>query len=292
MWPGVEDLILTFHSRLLILAGMQACLASSCCGPGRESQVVESRRLSPFDCFLEAARFSLPNTESWWFVLPADEGSAGEGARRVLFCGSDFSESEIGSTANNCIAVCVWDYEGRTVPSGSELERLAVPHSIGASSWLGVSLLGAAGALEAMGRRVVVDNRFVVASNSEHALSQALERRGRLLSLEGSALSRLPEASREVVLRKGKLLEDGTQREIGMACVPESRSLIVFGSINGSLAEDIPHEPIFIDSVAIHGRVLPAGWIECRCPETTAGKGVAELLALHMLLMWGVVVWI
>lgn len=280
-----DRLTLSSAFRPLILAGLAACWVSACCAPRPESKVLEVEALLPFEQFREAARFSLPATESWWFVMWPDETAVGDGPIRVLLCGSDFREPDAGFHYNTYTAVCILDYEGRTLPRGAVIDRLTIPHSIGAASWFGMSLFEAAGNHEVFAHRGVVDNRFVVAANSKEALSQALKGRGKLMPLDGSALSRLPHSSPEVVFRSVRM--GATQREVGMACLPKSRSVLLFSSDYRIGSGKVQWEPISLESGSSDGQMLPGGWIEYLFPKEGSEEGDAVTLGFYMLLAWG-----
>jgi hypothetical protein len=148
-----------------------------------------------------------------------------------------------------------------------------------------MSLFEAAGNHEVFAHRGVVDNRFVVAANSKEALSQALKGRGKLMPLDGSALSRLPHSSPEVVFRSVRM--GATQREVGMACLPKSRSVLLFSSDYRIGSGKVQWEPISLESGSSDGQMLPGGWIEYLFPKEGSEEGDAVTLGFYMLLAWG-----
>ena len=268
--------------RLLMLLSVVICFAPACCGPEIPTHRSAPHVLMRFERFREAAQFSLPSTQSWWFTMPESDTSLGDGARRVLLCGSDFRPPEGGERLSTYSAVCVWDFEDGLLPSGADLDRLSIPRSLGVAPGLGMSLLEAAGCQEVVGRRVIVENRFVVAASSEIVLGQALARRGDLGSLEGSVLERLPETSCEIVMHR-----DRAHREFGIACAPGSRSVLVFDSAAQAGKMAVWCEPMALDSGVVEGSVLANGWHEYRMPEDAVTQEVIEYLWVRMLTTWG-----
>lgn len=259
-----------------------SCLATACSGTEADKRPPGRVGMARFESFGEAARFSLPNTESWWFVLPTDESDRIDGARRILLCGSDFTWSK-GARGNTFNMVCIWDYEGSTPPDAWSVDGASIPRTVGAASWLGKSLLEASGMHEKAKYRKVVDGRFVVGASSEIVLQKALERGGVGWFLGSAAISDSPEGAQEVVLRRPI-----SGKETCIAHYPSRRSVAYLSAFSQEGSKANGPDPLFVVGQWVEGSPMRNGWIEYMMPEHAKAEELVSELRLMTMVSWGV----
>lgn len=267
----------------VMVLGLLAPLVSGCCAPNGLVSGTRADVSTMVDRFREPAKFALPDTTRWWFVLPSDSLTASDGPTSVMLCGSDHTLSETGGLGGGFAGIVIWDYVGRRAPSASELQSISAPSAMGASIGLGKSLMDASGFIRSIRFRELVEGRFVVGASTREALERALERRGEAPFLGCHDLRDLPSDTLEIVVRYSK-----SQVNCGLAYASSPRRLMFFESSLVERSNGAEPETMFFGEDGVQGRRSRGGWWDYCIPDSADAEFVLSVAILHVVRIWKV----
>lgn len=264
-----------------MLLGLLAFMLPGCCGPKSLMGGVQADVSILLDRFREPAKFALPDTNKWWFLLPSDNRASSNGPASVMLCGSDHNPLGAEELGGGFGGIVIWDYDGRRVPSSSELRYTSAPISLGATFGLGKSLLETSGFISSIQFRELVDGRFVVGATTRESLERALERRGEVPFLECHSLRDLPGDALEIVVRYSK-----ARIQSGLAYAASPRRLMFFESSLAERLDGVEPETMFFGEDGVQGRRSPGGWWDYCIPTSADADYVLSVAVLHVVRIW------